>query len=111
MRAMVNTGLKQAHELGGMYSVENPTKVIVMKYETQVVAGILHKLLLEVRLQTGSKLFKLVLWNQPWTGKNYELSDICVLESSSNFYSSQCDSALDCENLLSSKGICRELTK
>lgn len=112
LRELVNRGLKQVNELGGMYSVENPTDVVVLKYTTQVVSGSLERLLLEVKLPNGSKLIKLVLWDEPWTGRNHELTEACVYMSASpNIYPSQCKTVTECERLLANHGECREVNQ
>eukprot|EP00331_Platyophrya_macrostoma_P033266 CAMPEP_0176455714 /NCGR_PEP_ID=MMETSP0127-20121128/30802_1 /TAXON_ID=938130 /ORGANISM="Platyophrya macrostoma, Strain WH" /LENGTH=150 /DNA_ID=CAMNT_0017845425 /DNA_START=12 /DNA_END=464 /DNA_ORIENTATION=- len=109
LKLLVNDGLRQANALGGDFKISEPKEIIVMRYATQVVAGILSKLLMEVRFSQGSKLVSVELWDQPWTGKYHQLTKTCVYTSDSDtFYPSQCDSATNCGQLLQQKGTCQQ---
>lgn len=110
LKALLNAGLEQVHNLGGSYEIQNPTEVIVMQYSTQVVSGTLSKLLVEVRSDSGSKLVSADIWDEPWTGRVHQLKKACSYANNvGNFYPTQCGSVEDCVALLMKNGNCRDI--
>ena len=111
LKALVNAGLKQVNELGGDFATENAKKIVVLAHTTQVVAGTVDKLLVEVRFKRGSKLVSMSLFNQSWTGIVNELTEACVnVKKFGNFYLNACDSATDCQTLLTNQGTCQQVS-
>lgn len=111
LKEKINAGLKQVNDLGGKFKIENPTQVIVLSHTTQVVAGTLDNLLLEVRGQKGSKLVSMKLFDQPWTGIVNQLEEACVhKKASGQFLHEKCSTGAECQALLDKKGSCQDLS-
>lgn len=107
MQKLIDSGLKQMTELGGEFAIEDPIKTVVLKYTTQVVSGLLHEILLELRYSTGSKLVSLRLLDQKWKGIIHRLKRACVYDAtSSNIIPSTCSTAEECQTLLDTHGKC-----
>mmetsp|Transcript_56782 Transcript_56782/g.65056 ORF Transcript_56782/g.65056 Transcript_56782/m.65056 type:complete len:149 (+) Transcript_56782:42-488(+) len=107
LEELINDGLEQLNRQGGDFAIGDMKKVVVMKYSTQVVAGTLSNLLLEVRLKQGSKLVSMKLLDQAWTNTVHKLTQGCVYtKKSGNFYPAKCDSVSACQDLLTQKGTC-----
>ena len=110
LKALLNAGLKQVNAIGGLYTVQNTTEVVVIKYTTQVVSGTLSTLLMEVKELSSSKLVSTDIWDQPWTGKIHQLQKACIYTSQTgSIYGNECGTAEECQTLLIKSGNCQDL--
>ena len=110
LKALLNAGLKQVNAIGGLYTVQNTTDVVVLKYTTQVVSGTLSTLLLEIREPSSSRLVSADIWDEPWTGKIHKLQKACTYASpSGSIYGNVCSTVEECQNLLLNSGNCQNL--
>lgn len=103
---LLETGFKQMQARNSDFNLGEMQEAKVLEYSTQVVAGILSRILAEVTTAKGTYLVYFESLNQPWTGLNNHLEKGCYLPEPVKSSCILASSAEACKKLVMTDGKC-----
>jgi len=88
LESLINFGMQSIQEqTQNALTFENSKIVKVLSYYTQVVAGLNHKLSVQVSYGNSTKILMIVIWSQAWLSQSKQnaLSEFYVLDNTLSF--------------------------